>query len=140
MEIAFLLQKMEEYEGVSILATNYLKNFDEAFRRRITDIVDFPIPDACSREKMWKTMLPEGLPVSEDIDYAFLANQFQVTGSVIKNALIYGSFLAAESAEKELGMEMILEGIAYELEKSGRKLNREDFGEYHDFREWGVNR
>lgn len=136
MEIAFLLQKMEEYEGVSILATNYLKNFDEAFRRRITDIVDFPVPDAYSRETMWKTMLPGKLPVSGDIDYAFLAGQFQITGSVIKNSLLYGSFLAAESPEKELTMKMVLEGIAHELEKSGRKLNREDYGEYHDFREW----
>lgn len=131
MEIAFLLQKMEEHEGVSILATNYLQNFDEAFRRRVSDIVAFPMPDALSREKMWRNMIPARLPVSEDMDYSFLANQFQVTGSMIKNALVYSSFLAAESSGQMLTMEMALQGIAHELEKSGRKLNREDYGEYN---------
>lgn len=133
MEIAFLLQKMEEYEGVSILATNYLQNFDEAFRRRISEIIDFPIPDEVLREKMWRTMIPDRLPVSQDIDYPFLAKQFQVTGSVIKNALIYGAFLAAES-KKILTMEEILKGISHELEKSGRKLGRQDYGEYYTVR------
>lgn len=133
MEIAFLLQKMEEHEGVSILATNYLQNFDEAFRRRVSDIIDFPIPDAGSREKMWRNMIPVRLPVSEEIDYPFLAAQFQMTGSMIKNTMVYSSFLAAESLEKMLTMEMVLKGIAHELEKSGRKLNREDYGEYYDF-------
>lgn len=132
MEIAFLLQKMEEYEGVSILATNYLQNFDGAFRRRISEIIDFPIPDEESREKMWRTMLPGRLPVSQEIDYPFLAKQFQVTGSMIKSALIYGAFLAAES-RKPLGMEEILKGIGHELEKSGRKLSRQDYGEYYGF-------
>lgn len=132
MEIAFLLQKMEEYEGVSILATNYLQNFDEAFRRRISEIVDFPIPDEGLRERMWRTMLPDKLPVSPEIDYPFLAKQFQVTGSVIKNALIYGAFLAAESG-KPLAMEEILKGLGHELEKSGRKLSRQDYGEYYIF-------
>lgn len=135
MEIAFLLQKMEEHEGVSILATNYLQNFDEAFRRRIGDIVDFPMPDQDQREQMWRTMLPERLPVSEEMDYVFLAKQFPVTGSVIKNALIYGSFLAAESPGQTLTMKEVLQGLGHELEKSGRKLGREDYGEYsHLFR------
>lgn len=136
MEIAFLLQKMEEYEGVSILATNYLQNFDEAFRRRISEIIDFPIPDEGLREKMWQTMLPARLPVSSEMDYSFLAKQFQVTGSVIKNALIYGAFLAAES-RKSLTMEEVLKGLGHELEKSGRKLSRQDYGEYYDLIEDG---
>lgn len=133
MEIAFLLQKMEEHEGVSILATNYLQNFDEAFRRRVSDIVDFPLPDASSREKMWQNLIPVHLPVSEEMDYTFLANQFQMTGSMIKNALIYSSFLAAESDGQMLTMELALQGVAHELEKSGKKLGREDYGEYYDF-------
>lgn len=130
MEIAFLLQKMEEHEGVSILATNYLQNFDGAFRRRISEIVDFPIPDERMRERMWRTMLPDRLPVSRDMDYPFLAGQFQVTGSVIKNALVYGAFLAAESGQP-LTMAAVLKGLEHELEKSGRKLSREDYGAYY---------
>ncbi len=130
MEIAFLLQKMEEYEGISILATNYLQNFDSAFRRRISDIIDFPLPDTDLRKKMWKTMIPAKLPVSEEIDFDFLAEQFELSGSMIKNSLIYASFLAAETREPLLTMERILRGIGHELEKSGRKLGRDDYGEY----------
>lgn len=130
MEIAFLLQKMEEHDGVSILATNYLQNFDEAFRRRVTDIVEFPMPDADLREKMWRSMIPDRLPVSEDIDFAFLAGQFQVSGSMIKNALIYGSFLAAENGRQKLSMAEVLRGLDHEMEKCGRRLSRGDYGEY----------
>ena len=130
MEIAFLLQKMEEYEGVSILATNYLQNFDSAFRRRISDIIDFPLPDTDLRKKMWKYMIPDRLPVSEEMDFEFLAKQFELSGSMIKNSLIYASFLAAQAGEPLLTMERILRGIGHELEKSGRKLSRDDYGEY----------
>lgn len=131
MEIAFLLQKMEEYEGISILSTNYLQNFDSAFRRRISDIIDFPLPDACLRRQMWQSMIPARLPLSQDIDFDFLARQFEVSGSVIKNALIYASFLAAETTDEPLlTMDRILKGISHELEKSGKKLSRSEYGEY----------
>ncbi len=130
MEIAFLLQKMEEYEGVSILATNYLQNFDSAFRRRISDIIDFPLPDAALRRQMWQSMLPERLPISDEIDFSFLAEQFEITGSMIKNILIYASFLAAETPYPQVTMEHILKGLSHELEKSGKKLSRDEYGEY----------
>ena len=121
---------MEEYERVNILATNYLQNFDEAFRRRISDILDFPMPDTSLRKKMWESMIPERLQVSDEIDFEFLSEQFQITGSVIKNALIYGSFLAAEEKKQILSMKEIMVGLDHELQKSGKKLLREDYGEY----------
>lgn len=130
MEIAFLLQKMEEYEGISILATNYLQNFDSAFRRRISDMIDFPLPDARLRRQMWQSMIPPRLPLAEDIDFDFLAKQFEVSGSVIKNSLIYAGFLAAEIKEPLLTMDRILKGLSHELEKSGKKLSRSEYGEY----------
>ena len=132
MEIAFLLQKMEEYEGVSILATNYLQNFDSAFRRRVSDMIDFPLPDASLRRQMWQSMIPSKMPISHEIeiDFEFLANQFEVSGSMIKNALIYAGFLAAEAKEPTLTMEQILKGLSHELEKSGKKLSRDEYGEY----------
>lgn len=130
MEIAFLLQKMEEYEGVSILATNYLKNFDSAFRRRISDIIDFPLPDTAGRRQMWQSMIPARLPAAEDVDFDFLSAQFELTGSMIKNALIYAGFLAAEAKDPLLTMERILKGICHELEKSGKKLSRDEYGAY----------
>lgn len=130
MEIAFLLQKMEEYEGVSILATNYLQNFDNAFRRRVSDIITFPLPDEAQRRLMWQSMLPSRLPVSDEIDFDFLARQFEISGSMIKNVLIYAGFLAAEEEEPLLTMEQILRGLGHELEKSGKKLSRDEYGEY----------
>jgi len=75
-------------------------------------------------------MIPAKLPVSEEIDFDFLAEQFELSGSMIKNSLIYASFLAAETREPLLTMERILLGIGHELEKSGRKLGRDDYGEY----------
>ncbi|MCI8484939.1 MAG: ATP-binding protein [Lachnospiraceae bacterium] len=130
MEIAFLLQKMEEYEGISILATNYLQNFDGAFRRRVSDVIDFPLPDASLRLTMWRSMIPAKLPVSDEIDFSFLAEQFELSGSMIKNTLIYASFLAAESQEPLLTMEEILKGLGHEFEKSGKKLSRKEYGAY----------
>lgn len=130
MEIAFLLQKMEEYDGVSILATNYLQNFDNAFRRRVNDIISFPLPNASMRLQMWQSMIPSKLPVSDEIDFHFLAEHFELSGSMIKNALIYASFLAAENEKPLLTMEQILKGLSHELEKSGKKLSRDEYGEY----------
>lgn len=130
MEIAFLLQKMEEYDGVSILATNYLQNFDNAFRRRVSDIISFPMPDADMRLQMWQSMIPSRLPVSDEIDFRFLAKHFELSGSMIKNTLIYASFLAAENDRPLLTMEQILKGLSHELEKSGKKLSRDEYGEY----------
>ena len=130
MEIAFLLQKMEEYDGVSILATNYLQNFDNAFRRRVSDIISFPMPDASMRLQMWQSMIPSRLPVSDEIDFCYLAEQFELSGSMIKNTLIYASFLAAETDGPLLTMEQILKGLSHELEKSGKKLSRDEYGEY----------
>ncbi len=128
MEIAFLLQKMEEYEGVGILATNYLQNFDSAFRRRISDIIDFPLPDEKLRRQMWQSMIPSKLPVSDELDFDFLAKQFEISGCMIKNALIYASFLAAEASEPLLTMKQILKRLSHELEKSGKKLSPGEYG------------
>lgn len=130
MEIAFLLQKMEEYEGISILATNYLQNFDSAFRRRISDIIDFPLPDQALRRQMWQSMIPARMPISDEIDFDFLSRQFEISGSMIKNTLIYASFLAAEDHAPLLTMDKILKGLSHELEKSGKKLSRDEYGEY----------
>ena len=79
---------------------------------------------------MWQSMLPERLPISDEIDFSFLAEQFEITGSMIKNILIYASFLAAETPYPQVTMEHILKGLSHELEKSGKKLSRDEYGEY----------
>lgn len=129
MEAAFLLQKMEEYPGVSILATNYLQNIDDAFRRRLKFIIDFPFPEAEYRIEMWKLVYPKNAPLDEGIDFNYLGENFELSGSNIKNIALYSAFLSARENCK-IGMSQILRAVKNELEKSGRNITKEDLGEY----------
>jgi len=124
IETSYLLQKMEEYEGMVILATNLRSNMDEAFTRRIRFIVEFPFPDAALRARIWKSHFPGEAPVRDGIDYDFLARRFQVAGGSIRNIVLNTAFLAAESNE-EISMEHILHGVRREFEKIGKLWNEE---------------
>ena len=129
-ETAYLLQKMEEYEGIIILATNYMQNFDEAFKRRIKFIIEFPFPGQEQRQEIWQKVYPKEAPLSEDVDFEYLARQFELSGSSIKNIAAASAFLAA-AQQKEIGMEHILPCLREEVQKSGKMLHKEDFGEYY---------
>lgn len=129
MEAAFLLQKMEAYDGVTILSTNLLQNFDEAFKRRIKFVIDFPFPDQKQRRALWERSLPTEMPVGE-LDFEYLAANFELTGSNIHNIMLHAAFLAAPTDEK-LGMREILAAVKNEFAKSGKHLTREELGEYH---------
>ena len=130
MEAAYLLQKMEEYSGVSVLATNFLQNFDEAFKRRLKFIIEFPFPDAHYRRLLWRAVFPAQTPLEGDIDWDFLAAQFELSGSGIKNVAVNAAFLAAGDG-KPVGMGHLLTALGRELRKSGKVLSREDFGQYY---------
>ena len=123
IETSFLLQKMEAYEGVVILATNLSENMDEAFTRRIRFIVEFPFPDAAHCLRIWETHFPASAPVSPAIDYAYLARELRLPGGNIRNIVLSAAFLAAENGGA-VGMEHILSGARREYEKMG-KLWRE---------------
>ena len=96
IETSYLLQRMEEYEGIVILATNLRTNMDDAFTRRLRFIVEFPFPDDANRGLIWKTHFPPDAPLSEELDYDFLARKFQVAGGNIKNIVLSAAFFAAE--------------------------------------------
>ncbi|HWR61528.1 MAG TPA: ATP-binding protein, partial [Clostridia bacterium] len=130
IETAYLLQKMEEFDGISVMATNFLQNIDEAFMRRINYIIKFPFPDAKYRELLWKSMYTRETPLSEDIDFGYLAERFHIAGGNIKNIVIASAFLAAENGEP-VSMKHIVNAAKYELEKSGKILLKEDLGEYY---------
>ena len=136
MEAAYLLQKMEEYDGVSILATNFLQNFDEAFKRRLKFVIEFPFPDAGYRRLLWRAVFPAETPLDGDIDWEFLAAQFELTGSAIKNVAVNAAFLAAGEG-RAVGMDHLLTALRRELAKSGKVLSREDFGQYYMLAEEG---
>jgi hypothetical protein len=131
VEVAYLLQKMEEYEGVVILATNCRRNMDEAFTRRMHHVVEFPFPDADLRERIWKGLVPEGAPLAAGVDFAFLARQFELSGGNIRNVALGAAFLAAEG-RGEICMEDFIRATARELQKLGRLPTRSEFREFYD--------
>ncbi|KAB2951936.1 ATP-binding protein [Heliorestis acidaminivorans] len=129
LETSYLLQKIEEFEGVSILATNFINNIDDAFMRRIHYVLHFPFPDEKSREMIWRYVFPEKTPLSKQIDYAFLAKQFEFSGGRIKNIAVNSAFLAAAEG-KEVSMSQLIRATKDELTKQGKVVVSSDFGEY----------
>ena len=121
MEAAYLLQKMEEYEGVTILATNYRRNFDEAFSRRLTAIITIPFPDEAARRAIWELVLPKELR-GDDVDLNRMAAKYELTGSAIKNSVLSAAFAAAADGEERISDERLRAGIRGEFEKQGKTM------------------
>jgi SpoVK/Ycf46/Vps4 family AAA+-type ATPase len=132
IETAYLLQKIEEHEGIVILTTNFRKNIDEAFARRMHHVVEFPLPDANQRLLIWKNLLPKNADVDPDVDFTFLARQFDFTGGSIRNVALAAAFLAAEQ-QTPMRMEHFVLATARELLKLGRFPSRSEFREHFDF-------
>lgn len=123
IEISYLLQKMEEYDGVVILATNLRQNMDDAFTRRLGFIIEFPFPDEKNRLKIWQNHFPKETPQSNDIDYEFLAKKIQVSGGNIKNIVLNAAFLAVQD-DNAVSMKHILKSTKREFEKIGKIWNQ----------------
>jgi SpoVK/Ycf46/Vps4 family AAA+-type ATPase len=122
---------MEEYEGIVILASNFRKNMDDAFLRRLHFSVEFPLPDEKSREYIWRKTFPKETPITKDVDFASLS-KFKLTGGNIKNIVLAASFLAAEDSEA-VAMEHIIKATKREYQKIGKLFTEADFGEYSRF-------
>ncbi len=131
IETAYLLQKMEEYDGVVVLATNLRGNMDDAFVRRIHFIIEFPFPDEAYREKIWKAVFPETAPVGKDIDFSFLARRFKLTGGNIRNISLGAAFLAAADGGT-ITMDRLIHAVRREYQKMGKLCVKGDFGEYYE--------
>jgi SpoVK/Ycf46/Vps4 family AAA+-type ATPase len=129
LEIAYLLRRMEQYEGVAILATNLRENLDDAFLRRLHFVVDFPMPADDDRERMWRRFIPAGAPVADGIDYGFLAGRFGLSGGNIKNIVVSAAFLASANGGR-IGMPHLIRATWGEHRKIGRVLSATDAGEY----------
>jgi hypothetical protein len=125
IEISYLLQRMEAYEGVTILATNLRANLDEAFTRRLQFAVDFPFPDEEDRLRIWETLFPPDVPREPDLDFDFLARRFKLAGGNIRNILVSAAYLAASDGGR-VGMKHLLHGTRRELQKMGRLVNEQD--------------
>jgi len=119
LEISYLLQKMEEYEGVAILATNFRQNLDEAFLRRLNFIIQFPFPDEEHRKRIWETMFPSTAPLAEDVDFALLAQKIDLTGGNIKNIVLNAAFFAVDDGGI-IAMKHLIKAATREYQKLGR--------------------
>ncbi|MCZ7572469.1 MAG: ATP-binding protein [Ardenticatenaceae bacterium] len=139
IEIAYLLQKMEQYDGLAILATNLRQNMDEAFTRRLQFIVEFPFPDESQRYRIWQLHFPPETPRDEDIDFDFLAKQFRLSGGNIKNIVLSAAFLAA-AENAPLGMEHLLQATRREYQKMGKLWSEAEFNSYREHARSKVRR
>jgi ATP-dependent 26S proteasome regulatory subunit len=130
IEVAYLLQKVEDHEGVVILASNLSRNIDDAFSRRMHYVVEFPMPDEQQRERLWRGMFPPQVPLAPDVDFAFLAKQFPLAGGDIRNVVLDAAFLAAEDG-RTITMRQIVKAIGRQMMKQGRVPSPADFKQYH---------
>ena len=131
-EVSFLLQKMEEYPGVAILATNLIKNFDPAVMRRLTYSINFELPDKETILKLWQTILPEHVKIDPSIDLEFFADNLELSGSNIKSILYNAAYMAASEDAEEIVITPaeLIPAIQMEYEKIGEFLNRSSLGQY----------
>jgi ATPase family associated with various cellular activities (AAA) len=118
IEISYLLQKMEQYEGVAILATNLRQNLDESFVRRLAFTVHFPFPDESHRRRIWMRIWPREIPLAEDVDVDFISHQFKLSGGNIKNVALAAAFLAAADGSS-VTMPYLLQATRREFQKMG---------------------
>ncbi|HKT00551.1 MAG TPA: ATP-binding protein, partial [Rugosimonospora sp.] len=129
IESAYLLQRMETFDGLAILATNLRANLDEAFTRRLDMMIDFPLPDEALRRSLWDRCLGAAMPRATDVDLDFLAAGFELTGGHIRSAAITAAYLAAE-AGRPVTMADVVGGVAREYRKLGRLCLEREFGPY----------
>lgn len=121
-EVAYLLQRVETYEGLIVLASNFRSNIDEAFVRRFQSIIHFPIPRMQERLSLWQKSFPEKLKLGEDVDIKQLAQKFELTGADIMNVVQYVCLNALAQDSLVVSYDDIVEGIKREFIKSGKLI------------------
>ena len=129
IEVSYLLQRMETYDGVMILATNLPKHLDEAFSRRIHVDIEFPLPDEEQRERLWRLLVPTAAPRRDDVDYSFLARQFPLTGGEIRNVALAAAFLATYE-DSEITMHHLVRAVARQRRKQGKLPTASEFKQH----------
>lgn len=130
LEISYLLERMERFKGLALLATNRKKDVDEAFLRRLRFVVEFPLPEAPVRAHIWRSVIPPGVDASA-LDIEFLAKRFALAGGHIR-AIVFQACLqsAVEGAPRRLTMEAVVLAVQREYEKLDRANSLDQFGPY----------
>ncbi len=119
-EVAYLLQRVEDFPGLVILASNFKNNIDKAFMRRFNAVVHFPVPSAAERHKLWQTILPAKGRLAPDVQLAEIAEKYELSGSAIVQAVHYASLHAFSKGNKTIRKKELLAGIQREFEKDDR--------------------
>lgn len=127
MEVSYLLQRLETYDGFVVLTSNFQGNIDQAFLRRIHVTVHFAVPTAEDRARIWQRSL--GNAPTDELDLPFVADKFDLTGGSIRNAALTAAFFAA-SGRRAITMPDVLRAISQELAKLGRRPNEDQFGRW----------
>jgi len=130
IEVSYLLQKMEEHTGVVILASNFGHNIDDAFFRRFRAVVEFALPKANDRLRLWQKLNQTRAPLAENIDLQFLADRFEITGGHIKNCIMSAAFQAAAQNEP-INMQILIRAVSKEYTKIGKPISKNAFGDYY---------
>ena len=128
IEISYLLQRMEDYRGLAILATNMKSHLDQAFLRRLRFLVDFPFPNSADRQRIWQKVFPSQAP-AEGLDYAFLS-RLEIAGGNIKNIALNAAFLAAKAGHL-IRMEHVLHAAKREYAKIDKLISESEFGRHY---------
>jgi hypothetical protein len=127
VESAYLLQRMESFDGIAVLTTNLRANLDEAFTRRLDVIAEFPVPDEGQRLALWDRCLGSRIPRGDDLDLNFCARHFELAGGSIRSCAVTAAYLAAETG-RPLTMVQLLSAVRQEYRKLGRLVLESEFG------------
>jgi len=121
-EISYLLQRVEDFPGVVILATNLKANIDEAFARRFQSLIYFPMPDAEQRLRLWQTILASNCSLNQDVNIEEIAEGYEMSGGSITNVVRFASILALQQKRTEICQSDLIRGIRQEMRKEGKTV------------------
>jgi SpoVK/Ycf46/Vps4 family AAA+-type ATPase len=121
-EVSYLLQRIEDYNGIVILASNMKGNIDDAFMRRFSSVVHFPFPKPEERHQLWQKAFPEKLAFSGEVDLKKLSDKYEISGAHITNIVAWCSLMALEKGDYKITDGLLREGMARELAKEGRTI------------------
>ena len=121
-EVSYLLQRVEDFPGLLILASNFKSNLDKAFTRRFHAMVHFPMPAVAERLLIWQKSLPQNIPLANDVNLAALAQQYELSGAAILNIVHYAALKAMKLNTGCINNDDLLTGIRREYWKDEKTI------------------
>jgi SpoVK/Ycf46/Vps4 family AAA+-type ATPase len=122
-EVSYLLQRVEDFDGLVILASNMKNNIDDAFIRRFNAIIRFPLPDESDRAMIWRKSFPNHIAFNNNVDIPEMVKKYELTGGNIINVVQYSCLKSLEAQSNEIFLNHVLNGIKREMYKEGKPFN-----------------